>query len=805
MVAVVGTVGLWAATRVYYENDFENRCDIVYWDSAVKVVVDEIGLSEESPYKGKRCGKIVFHVTEASNRGDWAYFKIPIDVPVEPQATYIVEAALKYESSNRDTRVGFGNSWWHMPGEGKAPIQGNSTYAGTASEPGKWFLLQSRDVGEPFRQFGEDLGFGRDCPGKLDALYVGTFGNKPGDKVTVWVDEARMRAVTDADRKRWDWEKHPSDYVAPPYPGVEATCPWGVCGSLEGHAGRLGVPLEIEAAVTARAWARMGFDTALRAGGMVSVPLSKEGEDYLGRFLDVHQAHGVACLPSTYLTGYYNRAVPRDECAEAIKRVVTRYRKHPALLAWWMIDEPDAILPTLKDQWIWGKEQFEALDREHPALGAFCYPEAVEMYSQYTQVALIDCYPLAGTREKPVGDAMSVANWLERAWARGAKRIWAVPQAFGETGPWRLPTPEEVRLMTYLYLARGSTGYLYYFCQPEPAWMCGYGHRGLIDLVGVPTEMGEEVERLAETVAPVCEVLLGVRWGPGGAVKVACETGPDKRPVMDAALLRGKEYDVAIVTNRDTVKAREGKLWVGAGRGTRLHDLRGLRPAKVGADGAVAVTLEPGDAAILLSADTQAYAKVRDVVLKRRSALLRRATMPMLEEARADGISTQAPEAAVDEAKRAEAAKDYGRAWMAWRKARRSAEAALDGDARRAACERPLERGTRALSRASRALEVWVLAGPCKAGGDALALMQKDAALTSHVKALTELARCQHLLRYEVMTGRFDGTAGACEDLAALAEQAETGVAGFIGKQAPANIDTERMGHLREHVAGVKP
>jgi len=794
------------AGQVYYENDFEQTCDAVYWASACRVETGEASLTEQIPYAGQRCAKISYHVTDGSG---WCYFRIPIDVSIGPASAYFVEAAVRFETTG-STRVGFGHSWYHMP-PGEPEVQGNSASAGMCSEPGKWCLLRSADVGAAYRDHAVAAGYPEDCPGRFEALYIHTDGNSPGDEVTIWLDNVQLREANDEDRARWEKGKRPFDYVPPPYPGVEDTSPWGCCGSLQGYADRLGIPLEVEAALVARRWADFGFDTSLVAGGLVRAPGSAEAEDRLGRLLDLNQQYDLRVLPSTYLTGYYDRKVPREECEAAITRVVTRFRDHPALLAWWMIDEPMPNLDEIDNQWIWGKQRFEALDPKHPALGSFCTAGSVSAYSQYTQVSVIDCYPLTQVEGKPQGDPMEVARWCELAWRRGARRIWAVQQAFGELGSWRLPTRAELRLMSYLFLSRGTSGFVPYYYSMEPAWMTGTGHNGLTDLFGAPTHLGDELKDLADTIMPLCPLMLPVRWQDAAAgaplrAHVECEEDQRGRPVLDVGFLAGQpgpdDYDLVVVCNLDVSGPRSGKLSVTQEEGRSLSDMRRLRLAEVEADGSVALTLGPGEVAVFLSGGQQAFARATKTVLARRLELRQRQLSGLVREAEANGVPPDRWQGAMTQVQALAERGDYTRAIALTTRTHHELRSALRDVPGRQTCQEQHDGATAALSGASRALELWTLARwpEAERSGKVARMREDEPSLGGCIDGLTELARCQHLLGYALLAGKAPALAPAYADLAALAEQAEDGVGRFVAERTPLALDAARLSRLKAAV-----
>jgi hypothetical protein len=803
-VAVLGicasVVGLTASAPedgVYYHNDFERVCDIGYYGSACKVKVDELGLCAQDPNSGQRCVKISYHVLEGNG---WCYFRIPISEKVNPAAAYSLEASLKVEATG-SVRAGFGHSWVNKP-PGQREVHGNNPSAGLCPKLGAWCHLASGDIGQYYRDMAVSLGFAADCPGRFDALYVHTNGNQAGDRVTIWLDDVLFREATDGDRARWKQERRALDYIPPPYPAVEDSCPWGCGGSLEGYADRLRLPLDVEAEFTARTWSDLGFDTALRPAGIVKAPGDPGREDLLGRLLDIHQRYGLRFIPSTYLTNYYNRNVSRTQCEAAIKRVVTRFRDHPALLAWWMIDEPSPAVDDIRDQWVWGKRQFEALDPRHPALGAMDIPEAVRAYTPYIQIAIVACYPLWVSLP---GSADAVAYWSELAWRSGARRLWAMPQAFGEMNNWHLPTRPELRLMSYLYLSRGASGFIAYYYTMEPAWLTGRGHNGLVDLYGTPTHLGVEMADLADTLMPLSPLLLPLRWQDGSQAQAwaVCDPGPQGKPVLDVSFLAGdvgpKAYDMVIVCNRDVDAQRTGKLFVRQRPGRALYDLRRLQPVSTQADGAVSLSLRPGDAAVLMSGTSRAFVAARATLLARRLQLRQRQLGGLTREALGNGVSPKLWQAALVRVDAyAKAGNSYSSALTLVGQTRQQVAQALLKVPGRQDCGHQCNLATLALSRASRALEVWTLKRwpEAKRAGKVAQMRADEPALGACIDTMAALARCQHLLRYALLTGKAQAHAAAYADLAALADQAEAGVGLFVAGRGVMAVDGAQLERL---------
>ncbi|MDR3691126.1 MAG: beta-galactosidase [Fimbriimonas sp.] len=137
---------------------------------------------------------------------------------------------------------------------------------------------------------------------------------------------------------------------------------------------------------------------------------------------------------------------------------VKAFRDHPALLAWYLSDEPDGqgVSPeALMEQY----RIVHDLDPYHPILMVFCVPSKAPEYKDALDVAMADPYPIPNSSPVEAGDTIA---GLRKAFG-WEKPLWVVPQAFGGNEWWaREPTPQEVRLMTWQSILNGATGVQYF-------------------------------------------------------------------------------------------------------------------------------------------------------------------------------------------------------------------------------------------------------------------------------------------------------------------------------------------------------
>jgi len=161
-----------------------------------------------------------------------------------------------------------------------------------------------------------------------------------------------------------------------------------------------------------------------------------------------------------------------------VKEIMT-FRDHPALLAWYIADEPNGykIPPDyLKEIY----NTIRELDPWHPVSVVIMAPflTGARKYANAFDFVMADPYPLPDLPGTLVGN---VAAQLSKEFS-GRKPVWIAPQAFGGGELWsREPTIQEMRSMTYQAVIQGATGIQYfvrqgpnYFPKSAAAWSeCG--------------------------------------------------------------------------------------------------------------------------------------------------------------------------------------------------------------------------------------------------------------------------------------------------------------------------------------------
>ena len=154
---------------------------------------------------------------------------------------------------------------------------------------------------------------------------------------------------------------------------------------------------------------------------------------------------------------------------EGLREAIAKVKNHPALMGYYLIDEP---APTKEGQTPKDLQAYYDIvadeDPYHPAMTTFYNPEFADDYENCLDIFLFDPYPVKTNRLPLTMVSQFVLRARELLGDR--KPVHLVPQAFGweiieglnPPYPYTTPTPQEARCMSYLGLATGANGLIYY-------------------------------------------------------------------------------------------------------------------------------------------------------------------------------------------------------------------------------------------------------------------------------------------------------------------------------------------------------
>jgi len=226
-----------------------------------------------------------------------------------------------------------------------------------------------------------------------------------------------------------------------------------------------------------------------------------------------------------YHVMWSNRADMTDDDWASLKAEVEAFRDHPALLCWYIADEPSLDqAPHLEKV----KQTVGELDPYHPVTVVFYQgAEHAKRFMNAMDIVMADPYPIP---DGPVTRVSEMSDAIRDAFD-DQKPLWIVPQAFGGNEWWRRePTAREQRAMTYLALLHGARGIQYFIRSPYSSFPKS------------PAMWGE-CSRLALETAELTPVLTSAELAP----PVTCS-----EPLVQARsfLDRGMLYIVAVNTDR---------------------------------------------------------------------------------------------------------------------------------------------------------------------------------------------------------------------------------------------------------------
>jgi hypothetical protein len=156
--------------------------------------------------------------------------------------------------------------------------------------------------------------------------------------------------------------------------------------------------------------------------------------------------------------------------AEAMK-----FKSHPALLAWYLTDEPESIGQSVEQTHKLYKS-LKKLDPNHPFGLDHSSLDAYAKFNDSCDFTMSDVYPITKDRNFPTTHVGLYVDEARRVHPQPNWAHWSFIQTFGgpntDNGTWVVPTPDEVRCMTFMALIHRATGinYFSYWPQEKETW-----------------------------------------------------------------------------------------------------------------------------------------------------------------------------------------------------------------------------------------------------------------------------------------------------------------------------------------------
>ncbi len=141
-----------------------------------------------------------------------------------------------------------------------------------------------------------------------------------------------------------------------------------------------------------------------------------------------------------------------------LRQEILAFKDHPALLGWYICDEPTGRQIRPEDlQYTY--DLIKSIDPYHPVSIVFMNPKAASQYREVMDIVMADPYPIPNRSPDEVGRI--IARLVDTF--QYDIPVWLVPQAFGGGEHWaREPNPAEIRLMTWQGVLNGARGIQYF-------------------------------------------------------------------------------------------------------------------------------------------------------------------------------------------------------------------------------------------------------------------------------------------------------------------------------------------------------
>ena len=264
---------------------------------------------------------------------------------------------------------------------------------------------------------------------------------------------------------------------------------------------------------------------------------------------------------------------------EWLRAEVEAFRDHPALLAWYISDEPTGhnMPPEALEE---SYQIVRELDPHHPISIVFMAPNRAGEYAGGMDLVMTDPYPI------PHGSPTAVAGAVDAITRvfEPAKPVWLVPQAFGGSEHWsREPTAQEQRVMTYLGIVRGATGMQYFIRHglngfPKSPVMWSACSQAALEVAALtPTLLSHEARPM---VISSLESVVAAAWRDRGMITVIAvnvENRPQKVELEVQDLEFDGEAEVLFENRRIEVEAEKpgflGRLFGKRGRSSEIEEM----------------------------------------------------------------------------------------------------------------------------------------------------------------------------------------------------------------------------------------
>jgi len=320
--------------------------------------------------------------------------------------------------------------------------------------------------------------------------------------------------------------------------------------------------------------------------------------------------------------------------------VTSAFKDDDVVLGWYSGDEIGALFLR---KYLLTKKLFETRDPTRAALNMVNVRGSVstiELYAPWQQVIFAENYPVV---RPSIDDPWRVLDRLREINNITDAPTWVWLQAHGELQgqAGSRSSPEETRLMSWLALAGGAKGFIYFLYNPGlmgkdrcsiwydffitgRARRAGESLKGMVDSYGNATPWWEEYKDFARQVAPLGELLLKARVAENTGIEADAtplKLGDRVRPAVYIGVLAVNDAYILIPVNQDRNGPRQLTIKVPERltKNRSLYDLVELGRISLSGNVFNCGTLRAGEGRPYILCGEQQYQEAKDTIMKARA------------------------------------------------------------------------------------------------------------------------------------------------------------------------------------------
>jgi len=240
---------------------------------------------------------------------------------------------------------------------------------------------------------------------------------------------------------------------------------------------------------------------------------------------------------------WLHRSVTTDQ----LRQWVPAFKDHPALIVWYVYDEPGTITPEVQEKYDIARK----LDPGHPAMINYVlYP-----HDKLGDIASLDYYPIPNSHPLGVGGEAAA---LERAASKAGKPSWIWLQSCGYGFfSAREPTGPESECMVYLSLINGVRGLQFFAYVPRTLELWNAMQHLAMEVKQL-TPILYSIEQPHEATVSPSAIHMVVKQYQGSSYLITVNT--TDQPVKAKLQFPGTNGEATVLFENRTVKIHDGVI-----------------------------------------------------------------------------------------------------------------------------------------------------------------------------------------------------------------------------------------------------